>query len=53
MGDIDILVFLTGEDDIDTAVRLIREEAQNSDKFSLDGCKLFRFKKRGESLSNG
>ncbi|KAJ0612558.1 hypothetical protein HanHA300_Chr01g0028851 [Helianthus annuus] len=34
-GDIDILVFLTGEDDIDTAVRLIREEAQNSDKFSL------------------
>lgn len=33
MGD--ILVFLTGQDDIDTAVQLITEEAQNSGKSSL------------------
>ncbi|KAL8192178.1 hypothetical protein R6Q57_028040 [Mikania cordata] len=32
MGD--ILVFLTGQDDIDTAVQLITEEAQNSGKSS-------------------
>ncbi|KAJ9565848.1 hypothetical protein OSB04_001814 [Centaurea solstitialis] len=33
MGD--ILVFLTGQDDIDTAVQLITEEAQNNGKSSL------------------
>ncbi|KAF5776655.1 putative RNA helicase [Helianthus annuus] len=30
-----IRVFLTGQDDIDTAVQLITEEAQNNDKSSL------------------
>lgn len=32
MGD--ILVFLTGEDDIDAAVRLLNEEVQNNGKHS-------------------
>lgn len=32
MGD--ILVFLTGQDDIDAAVRLLTEEAQNNRKSS-------------------
>ncbi|CAL5412317.1 unnamed protein product [Camellia sinensis] len=35
MGD--ILVFLTGQDDIDTAVQLLTEEAQNNGKPSSDG----------------
>ena len=33
MGD--ILVFLTGQDDIDTAVQMITEEAQNNTKSSF------------------
>ena len=33
MGD--VIVFLTGQDDIDAAVQLITDEAQNSGKSSL------------------
>lgn len=32
----DILVFLTGQDDIDAAVQLLTEDAQNNGSYSSD-----------------